>query len=205
MSAGGQGCGPSAARPPARGAQRPALTHLWTGRRRGCTGSSGTRTPPSCGRSSAPPPGAGSSTRTACGETSTGGRGRPWRPGRGRRAFPRQGKDSGTDSARGPCPRLLAHAGASARLASAARGGERGSASEAGEQPRPKGHVLGGKQHVPHGPRTPLRACAQPGGPRWGKGLSPAPTLPAASPGSDTYLKACTRFRSANSWSSTNA
>lgn len=50
------------------------ITDLWTGRRRGCTGSSGMQTPPSYGRFSGPPRGAGSSTGTAWRET------RPERP-----------------------------------------------------------------------------------------------------------------------------
>lgn len=41
-------------------------THLWTGTRQGCTGSSAGQRPPSYGRSSVLPQGAGSSTGTAC-------------------------------------------------------------------------------------------------------------------------------------------
>lgn len=58
------------------GRRDPALTDLWTGRRPGCTGSSGTRMPPSCGRFSEPHPEVGSSTGTACGEMDRRGR---WR------------------------------------------------------------------------------------------------------------------------------
>lgn len=68
----------------ATGGAEPTRAHPWTGTRRRCTGSSAGRRPPSCGRSSGPPPAAGSSTGTACGtETGCGsGRGRrlaaPW-------------------------------------------------------------------------------------------------------------------------------
>lgn len=59
-----RGRGESAARQ-GPGQRGQAGTHLWTGRRRGCTGSTAERRPPSSGQSSVPPRAAGSSTGTA--------------------------------------------------------------------------------------------------------------------------------------------
>ena len=70
MSTGAEGKVSCEAGWPGRGAG--AGAHLWTGRRRGCTGSTAGRRPPSSGRSSALPRVAGSSTGTACEERGVG-------------------------------------------------------------------------------------------------------------------------------------